>query len=60
VHRWATGFVRGAGRQPPDGDLERFVGGWPEDAELVAWFADGLKGTETLDSASRDQFVLMD
>ena len=41
VHRWATGFVRGAGRQPPDGDLERFVGGWPEDAELVAWFADG-------------------
>jgi hypothetical protein len=25
VHRWATGFVRGAGRQPPDGDLERFV-----------------------------------
>ena len=23
VHRWATGFVSGAGVQPPDGDLEQ-------------------------------------
>lgn len=41
VHRWATGFVSGAGVQPPDGDLERLVGGWPSDVELVAWFRDG-------------------
>jgi uncharacterized protein (TIGR03083 family) len=41
VHRWATGFVSGAGVQPPDGDLERLVGGWPDDAELVAWFRSG-------------------
>jgi uncharacterized protein (TIGR03083 family) len=25
VHRWATGFVRGEGRQPKDGDLEELV-----------------------------------
>ena len=55
VHRWATGFVRGAGRQPPDGDLERFVGGWPEDAELVAWFSDGHRAlVEALASAPAD------
>ena len=46
VHRWATGFVRGAGRQPPDGDLERFVGGWPEDTELVV--AHTSSGAEAL------------
>ena len=45
VHRWATGFVRGAGRQPPDGDLERFVEGWPEDAGLV-------RGSRTATGAS--------
>ena len=28
VHRWATGFVVGAGAQPPDGDLEQLVGGF--------------------------------
>jgi uncharacterized protein (TIGR03083 family) len=41
VHRWATGFVLGAGVQPRDGDLERFVGGWPADADLVTWFEEG-------------------
>lgn len=41
VHRWATGFVRGDGRQPKDGDLEGFVGGWPADDELRAWFVRG-------------------
>ena len=55
VHRWATGFVRGAGRQPPDGDLERFVEGWPEDAGLVAWFSDGHRAlVEALASAPAD------
>ncbi len=55
VHRWATGFVRGAGRQPPDGDLERFVGGWPIDSELVVWFADGHRVlAESLASAPAD------
>jgi uncharacterized protein (TIGR03083 family) len=55
VHRWATGFVRGAGRQPPDGDLERFVGGWPQDDKLVEWFADGHRVlVEALDSATAD------
>jgi uncharacterized protein (TIGR03083 family) len=41
VHRWATGFVSGLGVQPPDGDLEQLVGGWPHDVGLVAWFKDG-------------------
>jgi uncharacterized protein (TIGR03083 family) len=48
VHRWATGFVVGEGHQPPDGDLERLVGGWPDDSDLVAWFR---AGHETLAAA---------
>lgn len=55
VHRWATGFVLGAGAQPPDGDLERFVGGWPADAKLVAWFRAGHRSlVDTLASAPAD------
>jgi uncharacterized protein (TIGR03083 family) len=55
VHRWATGFVRGAGVQPPDGDLEQLVGGWPEDVDLVAWFRDGHRAlVEALVSAPAD------
>jgi uncharacterized protein (TIGR03083 family) len=41
VHRWATGFVRGEGRQAKDGDLEELVSGWPDDAALRPWFAQG-------------------
>lgn len=55
VHRWATGFVVGAGVQPPDGDLEQLVGGWPVDAELVAWFRSGHRAlVEALMSAPAD------
>ena len=55
VHRWATGFVLGAGVQPPDGDLEQLVGGWPEDADLVAWFQDGHRAlVKALVSAPAD------
>jgi uncharacterized protein (TIGR03083 family) len=55
VHRWATGFVLGAGVQPPHGDLEPLVGGWPEDAALVAWFRDGHRAlVEALSSAPAD------
>jgi uncharacterized protein (TIGR03083 family) len=55
VHRWATGFVQGAGQQPPDGDLEQFVGGWPDDADLVAWFRAGHRAlVEALVSAPAD------
>jgi uncharacterized protein (TIGR03083 family) len=55
VHRWATGFVLGAGVQPPDGDLEKLVGGWPDDAELVAWFGSGHRAlVEALVSAPAD------
>jgi uncharacterized protein (TIGR03083 family) len=55
VHRWATGFVEGAGAQPPDGDLEQLVGGWPVDAELVAWFRSGHRAlVEALMSAPAD------
>ena len=55
VHRWATGFVSGAGVQPPDGDLERLVGGWPDDAELVTWFGDGHRAlVQSLMSAPAD------
>lgn len=55
VHRWATGFVVGDGRQPPDGDLEQLVGGWPEDADLLAWFRAGHRAlVEGLVSAPAD------
>lgn len=55
VHRWATGFVSGDGVQPPDGDLERLVGGWPEDAELAMWFRVGHRAlVEALVSAPVD------
>jgi uncharacterized protein (TIGR03083 family) len=55
VHRWATGFVSGAGVQPPDGDLERLVGGWPDDAELVTWFRSGHRAlVQALVSAPAD------
>ncbi len=55
VHRWATGFVRGAGRQPEDGDLEAFVGGWPPDERLETWFREGHGAlVEALASAPAD------
>jgi uncharacterized protein (TIGR03083 family) len=55
VHRWATGFVLGAGQQPPDGDLEQFVGGWPQDADLVSWFRAGHEAlVKALASAPAD------
>ena len=55
VHRWATGFVSGAGVQPPDGDLERLVGGWPDDARLAPWFRDGHRAlVEALTAAPAD------
>jgi uncharacterized protein (TIGR03083 family) len=55
VHRWATGFVQGDGRQPPDGDLEQLVGGWPEDADLAGWFRAGHRAlVEALESAPAD------
>ena len=55
VHRWATGFVTGDGRQPPDGDLERFVDGWPSDADLVPWFREGHRTlVDALASAPAD------
>jgi len=55
VHRWATGFVLGAGQQPPEGDLEQFVGGWPQDADLVAWFRAGHQALgDALASAPAD------
>lgn len=63
VHRWAAGFVQGAGRQPPDGDLERFVGGWPADAELVTWFRHGhrtLVDSLTKAPADLDTWTFLD
>ena len=55
VHRWATGFVLGAGVQPPDGDLEQLVGGWPSETELVAWFRAGHRAlVEALAEAPLD------
>lgn len=63
VHRWATGFVMGAGVQPPDGDLERFVGGWPEDTDLVAWFREGhraLVGALASAPADLDTWTFLD
>ena len=40
VHRWATGFVRG-GTEPVRAELEDVAGGWPADAELAPWLAQG-------------------
>ena len=55
VHRWATGFVRGVGRQPEDGDLERFVGGWPPNGRLADWLSEGHTGlVEALSTAPSD------
>ena len=55
VHRWATGFVRGC-RTPAARRRPRAIRrGWPEDAELVAWFADGHRAlAEALASAPAD------
>jgi uncharacterized protein (TIGR03083 family) len=54
VHRWATGFIRGEGG-PEGGDLEVLSGGWPTDAELVAWFREGCGAlADALTSAPTD------
>lgn len=44
VHRWATTFVATGRRDPISADLEQQVHGWPTDAELLGWFADGSRG----------------
>lgn len=41
VHRWATEHVAGPLTEGLDADLERVVGGWPEDSGLIDWFRDG-------------------
>lgn len=42
VHRWAAAHVREARSRPvEEGDLEKFTGGWPPDAELAGWFRSG-------------------
>lgn len=41
VHRWATGYITGPRTEPWDVDLDEVVGTWPDDSELVSWFADG-------------------
>lgn len=41
VHRWATGFVAGARREPARGGLEEAVATWPEDPDLATWLGQG-------------------
>ncbi len=41
VHRWATGHITGPRSEPWDVELDEVVGAWPDDANLIAWFADG-------------------
>jgi uncharacterized protein (TIGR03083 family) len=41
VHRWATSYVAEARADYTPADLEQLSGGWPDDAELAEWFADG-------------------
>jgi uncharacterized protein (TIGR03083 family) len=41
LHRWATTYVAEARADYTPIDLEQLAGGWPDDAELADWFADG-------------------
>jgi uncharacterized protein (TIGR03083 family) len=41
IHRWATGYVAGRRTEQWGADLEEVAGGWPADADLLGWFADG-------------------
>ena len=41
VHRWATGIVTGPRTEPWWVDLDEVVGTWPDDADLLDWFAAG-------------------
>lgn len=55
VHRWAATIVRDARTEPSDRPLEEVAGGWPADADLVAWFRDGHRAlVQTLTDAEPD------
>jgi uncharacterized protein (TIGR03083 family) len=55
VHRWATGIVGTPRTEPWRADLDEIVGTWPDDADLIAWFADGAdKLARTLADADPD------
>jgi uncharacterized protein (TIGR03083 family) len=41
VHRWAAGIVGTPRTEPWDVELDEVVGTWPDDADLLAWFAAG-------------------
>jgi uncharacterized protein (TIGR03083 family) len=41
VHRWATGIVGTPRTEPWAADFDEIVGTWPDDADLITWFADG-------------------
>lgn len=55
IHRWATRYVAEARTAVIDADLEEIAGGWPTDADLVAWFATGHRALlDALESAPPD------
>lgn len=43
VHRWAAGIVATPRTEPWHADLDEIVGSWPDDADLIPWFAAGAE-----------------
>jgi uncharacterized protein (TIGR03083 family) len=42
IHRWAASIVGTPRTEAWNVDLDEVVGTWPDDAELIRWFEDGL------------------
>jgi len=42
IHRWVTRIVQEGRLQAWNPDLETLCGGWPKDADLAAWFDQGI------------------
>jgi len=48
VHRWAAGIVGTPRTEAWNVDLDEVVGTWPDDADLIRWFEDGLDALVTV------------
>src|SRR5438034_6037440 len=59
VHRWATSYVAEARptSDGDDGDLERLVGGWPRDDDLIGWFREGHASLVAALEAAPDDLI---
>lgn len=55
VHRWAASIVGTPRTEAWEVDLDEVVGIWPDDADLISWFEDGLDGlVEVVSQAPAD------